>query len=65
MHEYFYHPSNMSLFFYGNRDITQGLKYLSDTYLNHYKKTHLYNHSQIINPLPPKDNFQIIHSKNA
>jgi len=36
MHNYFYHPSNMSLFLYGNQNIESVLKNINDQYLSKY-----------------------------
>lgn len=36
MYNYFYHPSNMSLFIYGNQNISETLKRLNEEYLHKY-----------------------------
>lgn len=33
MHSYYYHPSNMSFFYYGDADIKHKLEFLEDEYL--------------------------------
>lgn len=53
MHSYFYHPSNMSVFLYGNQKIEPVLKQLNETYLKGYTQQNKYNHGQKIVPQLP------------
>ena len=44
MYEYYYHPSNMAFYFYGNNQLHNPLKYLATEYLNKYTdKSQRYN----------------------
>ena len=54
MHSYFYHPSNMSVFLYGNQKIEPVLKQLNETYLKGYSAQNKYNHGHKIVPQLPK-----------
>lgn len=54
MHNYFYHPSNMSVFLYGNQKIEPVLKQLNETYLKEYSSQNKYNHDKKIVPQLPK-----------
>lgn len=45
MHAYYYHPSNMSFYYYGNQDITHKLEFLHENYLKNYQnEEHKYLH---------------------
>jgi Zn-dependent M16 (insulinase) family peptidase len=37
MYQYYYHPSNIAFYFYGNADLTESLNYLHREYLTHYQ----------------------------
>lgn len=54
MHSYFYHPSNMSVFLYGNQKIEPVLKQLNEAYLKGYSPQNKYNHGHKIVPQLPK-----------
>lgn len=44
MYEYYYHPSNIAFYYYGNQDITSSLDYLHQEYLSQYKdESHRYD----------------------
>lgn len=43
MYQYYYHPSNMSFYYYGNNSIEDSLNFLAKEYLNKYQdQTQLY-----------------------
>ncbi len=44
MYNHFYHPSNSSIFFYGNSNISESLKKISDEYLSKYDFESKYDH---------------------
>ncbi len=51
MHRHYYHPSNMSFFFYGNNLIEKSLRNLDINYLSQYSNnTDSYKHHKIITP---------------
>lgn len=37
MHSYYYHPSNMSFYYYGNQEIAPKLEFLDENYLKNYQ----------------------------
>lgn len=65
MHQYYYHPSNISFFYYGNQDITPKLEFLETQYLSQYQNEEKKYQLEMPDPSPQQTFYHEFVSPTA